>query len=303
MKVAITGPTGLVGTRLVARLLERGDSVVALSREAARASERLGAQAVTWDPVGGPPPATALDGVDGVIHLAGAPVAQRWSPAAKERIRASRVAGTANLVAGLEAAGAPGPGVLVSTSAGGYYGNRGDTVLDESAAPGDDFLASVCVEWEASASAARDLGKRVAIVRIGVVLDGAGGALAKMLPPFRLGIGGPVAGGRQYVPWIALDDVVGVFLAALDGGSAWSGVFNACAPVAVTNAELSKALGRALHRPAVMPVPAFAVRALYGDMAAVVTGSQRMVPARTVELGYEFRYPDLDRALEAALGS
>jgi hypothetical protein len=303
MKVAVTGATGLVGTRLVARLLERGDSVVALSRDATRASERRGAQAVTWDAVGGPPPAGALDGVDGVINLAGAPVAQRWSPAAKERIRESRVAGTANLVAGLEAAGASGPVVLVSTSAAGYYGDRGETVLDESAAPGDDFLASVCVGWESSASAARDRGMRVAIVRIGVVLDGAGGALAKMLPPFRLGVGGPVAGGRQYVPWIALDDVVGVFLAALDGGSAWSGAFNACAPGAVTNAELSKALGRALHRPAVMPVPALAIRALYGDMAAIVTASARMVPARALELGYEFRYLDLDRALEAALAS
>jgi uncharacterized protein (TIGR01777 family) len=302
MKVAVTGATGLVGTALVARLVERGDSVVALSRDPARTSERLGVRAVDWDAVSGPAPAAAFDGVDGVIHLAGEQVAQRWSATAKERIRESRITGTANLVAGLEAAGASGPGVLVSTSAAGYYGDRGEELLDEQATPGDDFLASVCVGWEAAALAARDLSKRVAVVRIGVVLDGAGGALAKMLPFFKLGVGGPVAGGRQYVPWIALDDVVGVFLAALDGGSAWSGAFNASAPVAVTNGELSKALGRALHRPAVMPVPGLAVRLLYGEMASIVTGSQRMVPARARELGHAFKYEDLDRALEAALG-
>jgi hypothetical protein len=191
--------------------------------------------------------------------------------------------------------------VLVSTSAVGYYGDRGDAVLDETAEPGDDFLASTCVEWERAASAAAAFGIRVAIVRIGVILDRSGGALEKMLPPFKLGVGGPVAGGRQYVPWITLDDVVGLFVAALHGGEGWTGVLNASAPEPVTNAQLSRALGRALHRPAVMPVPALALRALYGEMASIVLGSQRMVPARALELGYEFQHPDLEGALAVAL--
>ena len=301
MKVAVTGATGLVGPRLVAALRARGDDVVVLSRNPDRASQALGVPAVAWDPMAGPPPASAFEGVEAVVHLAGEPVAQRWNAEVKERIRDSRVIGTRNLVAGLREAGNRGPSALVSTSAAGYYGDRGDERLEESASPGDDFLAEVCVGWEREARAADEFDVRVAIVRIGVIIDGAGGALAKMLPPFKLGVGGPVAGGRQYVAWIALDDVVGIFLAAL-GAEAWTGTFNAAAPTAVTNSELSKALGRALHRPAVMPVPGFALRILYGDMAQIVTGGQRMVPARTTERGYRFQYEDLGTALEAALG-
>lgn len=301
MKVAVTGATGLLGPRLVKALRSRDDEVVVLSRNPDRASERLGVPAVVWDPMAGPPPAAAFEGVEAVAHLAGEPVAQRWSSAAKQRIRDSRVVGTANLVAGLRSIGEDAPSVLVSTSAGGYYGDRGDTELREDATPGDDFLAEACVGWEASASAATDLGMRVTIIRIGVIISGSGGALEKMLPPFKLGVGGPVAGGRQYVSWIALDDVVGLFLAAIGGDETWSGPVNACAPQAATNTELSKALGRALHRPAVMPVPGLALKVLYGQMAEIVTASQRMVPARALEQGYEFRYADLDRALEAAL--
>jgi uncharacterized protein (TIGR01777 family) len=172
--------------------------------------------------------------------------------------------------------------------------------VDESDAPGDDFLAGVVVEWEAAADAAAELGMRVVKVRSGVVLDAERGALKRMLPPFRLGVGGPVAGGRQYLPWIALDDEVGILLAALDG-DAWSGAVNATAPDPATNRELSKALGRALHRPAVAPVPALAVQALFGEMSIVVTTGQRAVPARATELGYEFRHPDLDEALRHTL--
>lgn len=301
MKVAVTGATGLLGTRLVAALRARGDDIVVLSRNPDRASKDLGVPAVAWDPMAGPPPASAIEGVDAVVHLAGEPVAQRWNDQVKEKIRDSRVIGTRNLVAGLREAGNRGPRVLISTSAAGYYGNRADEPLEESASPGDDFLAEVCVGWEREALAATGFDVRVAIVRIGVIIDGAGGALAKMLPPFKLGVGGPVAGGRQYVAWIALDDVVGVFLAALDN-EAWTGAFNAAAPTAVTNTELSKALGKALHRPSVMPVPGFALRILYGDMARIVTGGQRMVPARTTEHGYRFKHEDLGEALEAALG-
>ena len=218
----------------------------------------------------------------------------------KERIWTSREAGTRCLVGGLREA-EPRPGVLVSASGVGYYGPRGDERLDESAEPGDDFLAEVTQVWEAEAVAAEDLGLRVALVRTGVVLDRAGGALAKMLPPFRAGIGGPVAGGRQYMPWIHLDDLVGIYLAALDGDD-WSGPINASAPEPVPNREFSKALGRALHRPAFAPVPAFALRILYGEMAEIVTTGQRAVPKRALELGYAFQHPDLDEALASTLG-
>ncbi|HMJ03393.1 MAG TPA: TIGR01777 family oxidoreductase [Conexibacter sp.] len=303
MRVTLTGATGLIGTRLVAALARRGDEVTVLSRNPARARERLGAgiDAAAWDPLGEPAPAGALAGRDGLVHLAGEPVAQRWSSAAKERIRTSREVGTANLVAGLRAAD-PRPGVLVSASAVGWYGPRGDEELDESTPPGDDFLAEVCVAWERAAQAAETLGVRVAIVRTGVVLDPSGGALAKMLPPFKAGVGGPVAGGRQWMPWIHVDDLVALYLAALDGdGGDWRGPLNGSAPTPATNRDFSKALGRALHRPAVAPVPRLALRALYGEMEQIVTTGQRAVPRRPLALGFRFAHPELDEALRSAL--
>lgn len=302
MRVTVTGATGLIGTRLVAALARRGDDVTVLSRDPERARERLGVgiEAAAWDPLGAPAPAAALAGRDGVIHLAGEPVAQRWSDAAKERIRTSRETGTANLVAGLRAA-EPRPAVLVSASAVGYYGARGEEELDESAAPGEGFLSEVCVAWERAAQAAEALGMRVAVVRTGVVLDPGGGALAKMLPPFKAGVGGPVAGGRQWMPWIHVDDLVGLYLAALDG-AAWSGPLNGSGPEPVTNRDFSKALGRALHRPAVAPVPRLALRALYGEMEEIVTTGQRAVPQRPLAFGYRFAHPQLDEALRSALG-
>ena len=294
----MTGATGLIGSALVAALRDRGDEVTVLSRDPARATRALGVAAEAWD-ASGSAPTSALTGRDGVLHLAGEPLAQRWSAAAKRRIRDSRAEGTRGLVAGLREAD-PRPGVLVSASGVGYYGARGDERLDESAPAGDDFAARVCVEWEAAAREAETLGTRVVLVRTGVVLDRGGGALARMLPPFRLGVGGPVAGGRQYLPWIHLDDIVGIYLAALDGAG-WSGPVNAAAPEPVTNAEFSRALGRALHRPAVLPVPGAALRALYGEMAIIVTTGQRAVPRRAQELGHAFRHPDLDEALRSAL--
>jgi len=301
MRVTVTGATGLVGTRLVAALARRGDEVTVLSRDPARARERLGSgiDAERWDPLHEPAPASALAGRDGVIHLAGEPVAQRWSAAAKERIRTSRESGTANLVAGLRSAD-PRPRVLVSASAVGWYGPRGDEQVPESEPPGDDFLAEVCVAWERAAQAAAELGVRVAIVRTGVVLDAHGGALAKMLPPFKAGAGGPVAGGKQWMPWIHADDLVGLYLAALDGAD-WSGPLNGSAPEPVTNRDFSKALGRALHRPAVAPVPRLALRALYGEMEQIVTTGQRAVPTRPLALGFAFAHPELDEALRSAL--
>jgi uncharacterized protein (TIGR01777 family) len=293
MRVTLTGAGGLIGSRVVAMLRARSDEVTILSRSGS-------AGAVAWDPLAGPAPASALEGRDGVVHLAGEPIAQRWSPAVREAIRASRVVGTANLVAGIEAV-AQRPRVLVSASAVGYYGNRRDELLTEESAPGDGYLAEACVEWERAALAARALGLRVCVLRTGVVLDRQGGALAKMLPPFQLGVGGPVAGGRQYVSWIGLADLATFYLAALDDAR-YDGPFNATAPAPVTNAEFSRALGRALHRPAVMSVPAAALKLLYGEMAEIVTDSQNAVPARALDIGHAFLHPELDAALADALG-
>jgi uncharacterized protein len=323
MRVTLTGATGLIGTTLVAALVGDGAEVTVLSRNPERAAARLGVPAVGWDPLSEPAPRQALEGRDAVVHLAGENVAQRWSASAKRAIRESRTIGTRHLVEGLSACatpagggaeggggsgggGQPGsegagrPAVLVSASAIGYYGPHGEEPLDEEAPPGGDFLAQVCVAWETQARAARELGMRAVQVRTGVVLDPRGGALAKMLPPFRMGIGGPVAGGRQYVSWIHVDDLVGVTRAALSD-ERWTGPVNGTAPEPVTNRELSHALGRALHRPAMLPVPGAALGLLYGEMAQIVTTGARVLPAKPLMLGYEFRHPHLDEALGAAL--
>ena len=302
MNVTLTGATGLLGTAIVNRLLERGDAVTVLSRDPDRARAALGdVEAHAWRPLQEPAPAAALSGREAVVHLAGENVAQRWTDESRNAIRDSREIGTRNLVAGIAAA-EPRPAALVSASAVGYYGPHGDERVTEDAAPGDDFLAQVCVTWEREAARATEHGLRVATLRTGVALDQQGGALAKMLPFFRLGIGGPVAGGRQYMPWIHADDIVGLYLAAVDDAS-WEGAINACAPEPVTNREFSRTLGRVLHRPAFAPVPGLALRALYGDMAEIVTTGQRAVPKRALELGYPFRHTDLERALRDTLGS
>jgi hypothetical protein len=308
LRVTVTGASGLIGAALVGTLTDRGAEVTVLSRDPERARARLphagtggAVQAVAWDPSGEPAPAHALAGRDAIVHLAGAPVAQRWSTRAKRAIRDSRVIGTGNLVAGIERT-QPRPPALVSSSAVGIYGPHGEEPLDEEAPPGADFLASTCVAWEAAASRARELGVRVVQMRTGVVLDRRSGALAKMLPAFRLGLGGPVAGGRQYISWIHTSDVVGLMLAAL-ADERWSGPFNATAPDPVSNRELSKLLGRVLGRPALAPVPALALRARYGQMAEIVTSGARVLPAKALVLGYEFAYPELELALRAALGA
>ncbi len=293
MRVTVTGGGGLIGSRVVAALRGRGDEVTVLSRSGAPG-------APAWDPLREPAPAAALEGRDAVIHLAGEPIAQRWTRAVREGIRASRTTGTANLIAGIQAVEAR-PRVLVSASAVGYYGDRGAETLVEESRPGSGFLAEVCVAWEQAALAARELGMRVCVLRTGVVLDRHGGALAKMLPAFRLGIGGPVAGGRQYISWIGVGDLVAFYLAGLDD-ERYDGAFNATAPLPVTNAEFSKALGRALHRPAVAPVPAAALRLLYGEMAEIVTDSQNATPARALSLGHLFAHRGVDSALAEALG-
>lgn len=304
MKVAVAGASGLIGHALVAKLIARGDEVTVLTRDPERTRTRLGAgtRAVRWEPLSGSAPVRALVGCEAIVNLAGEPIAQRWSERVKREIRDSRVTGTRNLVEGLGEMDAEArPRVLVNSSAIGYYGAHGAEPIDEEAPAGSDFLARVCAAWEAEARAASALGIRAVQIRTGVVLDRAGGALAKMLPPFRLGVGGPVAGGGQFVAWIHRDDLVGMILAALED-ERWSGAINATAPEPVSNRALSRALGRALHRPALLPVPAVALRALYGEMAEIVTTGVRAVPARALMLGYEFKYPRLDEALRSALG-
>jgi uncharacterized protein (TIGR01777 family) len=304
MRVLITGATGTIGLALADALTGRGDQVVALSRDPERGQRVLGesVEVHPWtEPETAPPPAEALAGADAVVNLLGEPVAQRWSDSAKQRIRDSRIRGTRMLVAGLTALPADGrPRALISQSATGYYGPRGDVALDEQASPGADFLAVLTVAWEGEATSAQ-ASMRVVCTRTGVVLSPGGGALAKMLPFFKLGIGGPVAGGHQYVPWIHLDDVVGGFLHCLDHDGA-SGAVNLTAPNPVTNAELSRALGHALGRPAVLPVPGAAVKLLYGEMAEMVTTGQRAIPAKLGALGYSFRHPEIEAALKDVLG-
>jgi len=299
MKIAITGATGLIGTRLVETLKARGDEVTVLSRSPERAAAALGVEAIAWDLIAEPAPADALRGRDAVIHLAGEPVAQRWNAESKKAILDSREIGTANLIAGISNV-EERPSVLVSSSAVGYYGKHGDDRVDEKTAAGNDFLAKVCVAWEREALAGEALGMRVVLIRTGIVLDAAGGALATMLPPFKAGVGGPVAGGKQYMPWIHADDIVGLYLAAIDEPN-WSGPVNGTAPEPVTNADFSKALGKALHRPSVFPVPGFVIRARYGEMAELVTEGQRAVPAAAIANGYQFIQPELGPALASVL--
>ena len=303
MRVVVTGATGLIGSALVRALRERGDVPVALARDADSARAKLGegVEVHAWAaPDRESPPHDALAGAGGVVHLLGEPIDQRWTEQAKQRIRDSRVRSTTLLAEALtEMPAEQRPGVLVSQSASGYYGARGDEPLDEQAPPGDDFLARVVVDWEAAARRAEGA-LRVVLPRTGVVLTQEGGALAKMLPFFKAGIGGPVAGGRQYVPWIHLDDVVTGLLRCLDD-DAISGPVNLTAPHPATNAELSKALGKVLHRPAFLPVPGFALKILYGEMAQVVTEGGRVVPTRLLAAGQPFAHPELGPALRAAL--
>jgi uncharacterized protein len=306
-RVTITGATGLIGPQLVSALRARAYEVTVLTRDPARAREKLGeVEAIHWDLMGEAAPPEALVGRAAIIHLAGEPVAQRWNARTKRAIRESRIQGTRNLIEGLRLAGqselGERPGVLISSSATGYYGPHGEEPLDEEAPPGRDFLAQVCVEWEGEAARARELGLRVVAVRTGVVLDSSGGALAKMLPPFRLGIGGPVAGGRQYIPWIHSEDLLGIMLAAL-GDERWSGPVNATAPEPLPNRDFSRVLGQVLKRPAVAPVPGLALRLLYGEMAEIITTGARVVPAKALVLGYEFRHPQLEEALRSVLGA
>lgn len=301
MRAVVTGATGLVGRNLLSRV----DQAVALSRGSAAARAKLGAAAdavFAWDPLCEPAPPDAFDSADAVFHLAGETVAEgRWNAAKKARIRDSRVVGTRNLVATLRQLERP-PRVLVSASAVGYYGDRGDEFLDETAAPGSDFLAQVCADWEREALAAGEAGIRVVTVRIGIVLSSRGGALAKMLTPFRLGLGSPLGSGRQWMSWIHLDDLIDLLLLAAERQDL-QGAINATAPAPVTNREFTTALGRAVHRPTFLPaVPEALLRWSLGEVAGVLLASARAVPGQAQAAGYAFAYPQLDEALKDLLG-
>ena len=301
MKVLVTGATGTIGGAVAQGLLSRGDEVVGLTRSPERARGRE--PRITWhgwEPATERPPAEGLAGVDAVINMVGESIDQRWTEEAKRRIFDSRVAATRNLVDAMLAAPAR-PRVLVSGSAVGLYGDRGDELLDESAPPGETFDSRVCVAWEEAARGVEGDGVRLAVVRTGLVMTKEAGLLKELLLPFRLGVGGPVAGGRQYMPWIALDDEVRVLLWALDEEAA-SGTYNATAPNPVTNRDFSKALGRTLRRPAVMPIPKLALKARFGsELGEVAAGGQRAVPRHLEEQGFSFRFPEIEPALRHAL--
>jgi uncharacterized protein (TIGR01777 family) len=295
MRIAVTGASGLVGSALVPALRAGGHEVLRLVRR-----EPRGADEVRWDPAAKTIEAARLEGLDAVVHLSGENIADgRWTDAKKARLRSSRVGSTRFLsetLAGL----ARKPSVLVSASAVGYYGDRGEAWLAENALPATDFFGQLSVEWEAAAAHAAHAGIRVVHPRTGIVLSPAGGALAKMLLPFKLGIGGVVGSGRQYFSWIALDDVVGVIHHML-ARSDLSGPVNVAAPEPVTNAELTKTLGRVLGRPTFVPVPAFALRIAFGEVADALLASTRLRPERLLETGYRFRYPELEGALRHVL--
>ena len=298
MKALVTGATGLVGRRLVREL----EGATVLGRDPARTRAKLGGvTAFAWQPQEGPPPAEAFAGIDVVFHLAGEPVAEgRWTKDKKRAIRDSRVEGTKHLVDALGSL-EKRPTVLVAASAVGYYGDRGDEELVEGSQPASTFLAEVCTAWEAEASKAAHLGLRVVTARTGIVLAMDGGALASMLPPFRLGLGGRLGDGRQWMPWIHVDDVVGLLLHAAQT-EAVHGPMNVVSPNPVTNRDFTRTLGRALRRPALLPVPRLGLRAAFGEMSQILMASQRALPKVAQDTGYRFRYEQLRPALDACLG-
>jgi uncharacterized protein (TIGR01777 family) len=281
VNITITGATGFIGRYLVQSLSRDGHSVRALSRAA-------------WDIFAGEPPRESLTGADAVIHLAGVPVAQRWTRGAKKQIRDSRVVGTHHLVTALSTL-SQRPELLVCASAIGIYGDRGDEVLTETSAVGQGFLADVCHQWESEAELAESLGIRVVKLRIGIALGRKGGALEKMLPPFRAFLGGRLGAGSQWMSWVHIADIIGIIRHAIDRSV--HGAINATAPNPVRNIDFTNELGAALHRPAIFPVPALALKTLFGEMSEVLLASQRVLPKAAESAGYQFEFPELGAAL------
>ena len=297
MKITITGASGLIGRRLLKNLSAAGHAIHVLSRHAGT-NLPAGVKLSQWDPLKGLPAEESLRDAAAVIHLAGEPVAQRWTADARQRIRESRVISTRHLVQAIDKL-ASRPEALICASAIGYYGSRGDETLNESSAPGGGYLAEVCQAWEQEAQAAEALGVRVVRVRIGLVLDSRGGALQRMLPPFRVGVGGKLGNGKQWMSWIHLEDLAALFQFVLDRPV--RGALNGVAPYPLVNADFTGELGQALHRPAIFPVPAFALRTLFGEMSEILLASQRVTPAAAEEAGFRFRFPQLGPALRDLL--
>ena len=298
MNITISGASGLIGRRLMKNLGAAGHTLTVLSRHAGT-NVPPGVAVVAWDPMKGPPPEDGVRNAGAVIHLAGEPVSQRWNADVKRRIRESRVLGTRNLVQALSKLRNT-PQTLVCASAVGYYGSRGDEVLREDSAPDHSYLAEVCKAWEQEAVAAEAFGMRVVRVRTGVVLDPRGGALQRMLPPFRMGAGGKLGDGRQWMSWIHLADLAAMFQFAVERDV--RGALNGVAPIPVTNADFTQALAAALHRPAMFPVPVFGLKLLFGEMSDILLASQRVLPAAPEAAGFKWNFPELGGALKDLLG-
>jgi uncharacterized protein (TIGR01777 family) len=300
MRVAITGSTGLIGSALTRSLLADGHQVTRLVRERSAPTAADGSRSAQWDPNRGRVQPGALDGVDAVVHLAGAGVGdKRWSTAYKQEIRRSRVLGTQTVARACADSATP-PRVLVSASATGYYGDTGDGRTDESTPAGQDFLAGVCVDWEAAADPARQAGIRVVHPRTGLVVSARGGAFGRLFPLIRFGLGGRLGSGDQYWPFISLTDHIAALRFAIDDQE-FSGPVNFTAPEPLTNREITSAMGRALHRPTIASVPAFALRAVLGEFASSITCSARVVPAALLKAGFAFSHPTIDEALQSVL--
>jgi uncharacterized protein len=299
MNIAITGASGFIGRRLMKALAGADHKLRVLSRHAGT-NLPPGVQLYVWDAMKGQPPEESLEGVDAVIHLAGEPIAQRWNAEVKQKIRESRATGTRNLVQALSTA-RQRPAVLICGSAIGYYGSRGEEVLTESSAPGKGFMADVCVAWEKEADLAESLGIRLVKLRTGMVLGANGGALAKMIPPFKAGMGGKLGHGDQWMSWVHVDDLVGMIQHALQNPV--QGPVNGTTPNPVTNADFTKALSHALSRPAVVPIPAFTLKFMFGEMSEVMLASQRVLPKAAEAAGYAFRFPGLEPALANILAA
>jgi len=298
MYITVTGATGFIGRRLIERLAPAKHQLHALSRHTNVKFGDIAIWISKWDPMSEAPPRESIVNAEAIVHLAGEPVAQRWTPQAKTKIRESRVQGTRRLVEALSKLSTK-PSVLVCASAIGIYGSRGDEILTEASAPANDFLAEVCQAWEKEALAAESMGIRVARIRTGIVLGKGGGALEKMLPPFKAFVGGKIGSGKQWMSWIHIDDLVGIICHAL--ANPMSGVFNGTAPNPVTNSDFTAKLAAALGRPALFPVPAFALKIMFGEMAGVLLGSQRVLPRATEAARYQFQYPELGAALRDIL--